>query len=83
MSDYKSHHIKCWPEPFAAIKEGIKRFEYRKNDREYNVGDVLVLEEYNPNTGYTGYYTRVKVLYVLYEGFGIPEGYCIMSIENI
>lgn len=32
--------------PPAAV--GVKRFEVRKNDRDFKVGDILVLQEYDP-----------------------------------
>lgn len=42
------HHLKCWPEYFAAIKDGTKTFEVRQADRDYCVGDVLILHEFEP-----------------------------------
>lgn len=42
------HNLKCWPEYFAAIASGQKKFEVRKNDRDYQVGDLLALHEYDP-----------------------------------
>lgn len=44
------HHIlKTWPESFAAVLSGAKRFEYRVDDRGYRVGDILHLREYVPS----------------------------------
>jgi len=34
------HELKTWPEPFAGILAGRKRYEIRKNDRGYAVGLV-------------------------------------------
>ena len=51
----KTHTLKTWPEYFSAVVLGHKRFEIRKNDRDFSVGDTLILEEYNPETGeYSG-----------------------------
>ena len=76
------HFLKTHPHPFNAIWTGLKLFEWRKNDRGYKVGDHLVLQEYNPDTqAYTGYEIECEVIYLLEWGFGIPEGYCIMSIN--
>ena len=42
------HELKILPEYFKAQKAGKKNFEIRKNDRDYKVGDKLVLTEYDP-----------------------------------
>lgn len=49
-----THHVlKCHPHFFAAIVEGKKTFEIRRNDRRYQVGDTFTLREYDPSFGYT------------------------------
>lgn len=47
----KEHHLKCLPEPFAALADGRKLFEFRRDDRGFQVGDVLVLMEWEPLPG--------------------------------
>ena len=42
------HVLKCWPESFDAVLAGRKRFEIRKRDRDYQVGDYLVLRRFDP-----------------------------------
>lgn len=44
------HDLKCWPEFFQAIVEGRKPFDYRFNDRDYQVDDVLHQREFVPPT---------------------------------
>jgi hypothetical protein len=44
----KTHYLKTWPEYFQAIKSGEKKAELRLNDRDFKVGDELVLQEYDP-----------------------------------
>lgn len=96
------HILKCWPNSYAAIAAGVKCFEWRRDDRGFECGDVLVLREWDPGPGVTGSvprgYTwkhfwvagrdepayveqRVRVTYILRGQFGVPEGYCVMSIE--
>lgn len=75
------HELKTWSEPFQAMWEGRKSFEFRRNDRDFQVGDFLLLKEWNPGSGYTGRGITVDVTYILYEGFGLPDGYCIMSLD--
>lgn len=77
--------LKTWPSYFQAILDGRKRFEVRQNDRDYLVGDVLVLREWDPNGGfgtYTGREYRVRVAYLMHGGqFGLSEGAVVMSID--
>lgn len=44
------HALKCWPQFFYPLKDGRKRFELRKNDRHFCVGDELILRAYDPDT---------------------------------
>ena len=81
------HDLKTWPDAFAAILDGRKPFEWRKNDRDFRVGDVLRLREWAPDadgaapvSGYTGRVVERRVSYVLADRFGVPDGYCVMSI---
>lgn len=69
--------------PFNSIITGVKRFEWRKFDRDFKVGDVLHLREWDETEErYTGRDVCVKCLYIVSEGFGIPEGFCIISIST-
>jgi len=92
------HYLKTWPEPFDDVARGLKTWEYRADDRGFRVGDALVLEFWDPSpdrlTGKPMGYQYVngpevlsasfEVTYILHGGrFGIPVGYCIMSIKAI
>ena len=81
-----THELKCYPIPFQAVVEGLKTFEWRRNDRDFCCGDLLELREYEQGYvyQYTGRKITVKVIYVIYgPDFGIPQGYCIMSIQHL
>lgn len=78
------HKLKCWAEHFNAILDGTKTFEYRVFDRDYAVGDKLLLQEYDMKTGYTGRECLVLVTSMLInfpEGVPIGENNCIMSVK--
>ena len=85
MSSGNIHCLKIWPEFFKAVVAGDKTFEIRKNDRRFRVGDVLVLEEFDPKKcDYTGEKSRAKITYVLEGGqFGLKSGFVCMGIKRI
>jgi len=72
------------------VFSGKKRFEFRKNDRDFHLDDLITLVEIEPvdnpskhaaSMRETGLRRVYRVDYILYGGvFGLPEGYCIMSI---
>lgn len=81
----KVHHLKCWPEYFAQLVQGSKKFELRLNDRGFAVGDILVFHEFDPsNQQYSQKRQGFKIDYIL-EGdiLGLVPGYCIMSISPV
>jgi hypothetical protein len=76
------HVLKCWPEYFKAICSGEKTFECRKDDRNYKVGDTLILKEYDPDANtYSGKEYSVEISYKINGGnFGVYETYCVLGI---
>jgi hypothetical protein len=42
----KIHELKCWPEFFGPALTGEKMYELRKNDRDFKVGDIIILHEF-------------------------------------
>lgn len=82
----KNHDLKCHPHFFAAIAEGKKTFEIRRNDRDYRVGDTLTLREFDPSYGNTGNrLPPVEIVYVMTaEDFpAILPGFVIMGLAGI
>lgn len=74
------HELKTLAPHFEAIAAGAKRFELRRNDRGFGVGDSLRLREYT-GSEYTGRELTVRVTQILYEHEGLALGYACMSIE--
>ncbi|SNA83259.1 ASCH domain protein (modular protein) [Flavobacterium psychrophilum] len=61
-----THELKILPQYFKDVMLGLKKFEIRFNDRNYQVGDTLILNEFNPTTKkYTGFQVIRKVDYIL------------------
>ena len=75
----KVHKLKLWPEYFAAVADGTKSFEIRKNDRDYQVGDMLLLQEFIPDQGFTGRVLDKKITYI--TDFAQQDGYVVMGIK--
>lgn len=77
------HILKIWPKYFGPIKQGDKTFEVRKNDRNYQVGDCVVLREYNPEKDvYTGGVICAVITYIQDSDF-TPDGYTIFAFKKI
>ncbi len=76
------HELKTWHEPFQAIASGKKRHEIRKTDRSFNIGDTLLLREWDPEAReYTGSHQVVEVTHITRGGeWGLPADICVMSI---
>lgn len=79
------HHLKCLEVFYADVITGDKNFEIRYNDRDYKVGDVLVLDEILENREYTGRKSAYQVIYLLsWKDFpGLTEGYVCMGIYSV
>lgn len=80
----RTHRLKTWPEYFEAVKSGEKTFEIRFNDRDFQVGDMLCLEEWDNKLGvYTGEVCEREVSYVLHgDRFGLAQGHVIMGLKD-
>lgn len=78
-----THCLKCWPEYFNDIKAGIKTFEVRKNDRPFQVGHPILLQEYNPETNsYTGKEWSGTITYLMADTDFVKKGYVILGIKE-
>jgi hypothetical protein len=76
------HEIKCWPEYFQPLYIGRKEFEVRKNDRNYKVGDSLLIREFNPLTGmYTKREIVRRITYIIQGVCGLPTDICVMQLR--
>lgn len=77
------HKLKILSRYYEAILQGKKTFEVRKDDRPFQEGDTLLLEEcVTPDgCGYTGREMKVDVTYILRDSKYVKDGYCIMGIK--
>lgn len=81
----KTHELKTWIEFFEEVIMLRKNFEVRKNDRDFKVGDWLLLNEWdNQRQEYTGSVCLREISYILHGGqFGIEQGFVVMGIKEV
>lgn len=73
------HKLKIQPEYFNEVCTGNKSFEIRKNDRNFQVGDTLLLQEFNSETQtYTGRVAERMVSYI--TNYAQQNDYVVMAI---
>lgn len=59
------HNVKSWKHLYDAAINGLKTHDVRIMDRDYRVGDTLVLQEYDWATkSYTGRETEFEITYI-------------------
>lgn len=75
------HQLKCRVPFFQHIVARDKTFEVRENDRGYQRGDTLQLNEYEDGK-YSGNIVYANVSYVL-SGWGIKDGFVVLGLANI
>ncbi len=70
---------KILPEDFKSVRAREKNFEIRVDEDDIQVGDLLILEEWDGF--YTGNSVRRYVKYVLREAqeLGVMPGFCVVS----
>jgi len=83
---------KTWPELFEKIASGEKNFDLRIADFNVEKNDILVFEEYNPETKtYTGRKIEKKIKFVLKtkdqefwpEELVSKYGFIAMGLEDV
>lgn len=78
------HALKTIQPYFDMVKSGNKTFELRKDDRPYNEGDKVVLQEWDGEK-YTGQELNFLIGTIIRNAkqFGLKDGYCSFSILPI
>lgn len=79
-----THELKIWPRFYEEVAAGRKTYELRKDDRDFQCDDVLVLKEYDPDTKqYSGKHVERRVTSIMRSFHGLENGYCLMSIAPL
>lgn len=75
------HYLKCETDFFQAVERGEKKFEIRIDDRNFQVFDMIYLQEVVNGTRTGRETTGFEIQYILrdVEQFGLKPGYCILN----
>lgn len=85
------HEVKAWPQQFKQIKDNERTFDPRKNDRNFQTGDVMIVNEFEPDSGsdfdhptgrFTGDKTRRRINRVFENLPGLRPGYVVLALDN-
>lgn len=80
MEDNIDHKLKIYPSYYEDVVSGVKTFEIRINDRNFNVGHTVRLQEALGGE-YTGREIDVEIVYV--TGYDQQEGYVVFGFKKI
>lgn len=78
----KIHELKIDHVYYEASRDGLKTFEIRKNDRDFENGDILILREWD-ETHYTGREHYKMITYILQSDEFLQPGYVCLSLAPI
>ena len=86
----KLHELKIKHEYLVEIVLGNKTFELRKNDRDYQVGDLIRFIDIKQDSKgdcdiYIDKDTLYRITYVLKDvpEYGLDKDYCILGIKKL
>lgn len=79
------HELKCTPEHWPYYKTGVKNNSMRWNDRNFAVGDIVILKLWEDERFVTGEVVVKRITHVLhdFDFKPMPKGYCIISLEDV
>jgi len=77
-----THELKTHPQYFTLIEAGLKHFELRKDDRGYEVDDLLILREWSPvEEEYTGHAICAVITCIVRDGPWLTPGYVAIGMR--
>lgn len=79
-TDQNIHILKIQKEFAMAIIDGRKRFEIRKNDRDFKTGDLLIMRPWNETRGFLPFHPIVTEITFMTD-FEQRDGYVVLGIK--
>lgn len=86
------HDVKSWTYLFDALESGKKHHDIRVMDRDYKVGDLMLMRRYDyGKRKYTGAETIRQISYITsakheacaFSPFALNPEYAILSLERV
>jgi hypothetical protein len=89
------HTLKTHPPLFRAVREGVKNFDVRKDDRAFQAGDTVELTFYDPDVpgGFPAPSfvqddarspMKRRITFVLRGGqYGVEPGYVVLALAGV
>lgn len=74
------HTLRIRSEFYQAVARGTRTFELRRDDKDYQAGDRIVLMEFEDDR-FTGNKMKKTITYKLADCEGLEPGYCILAIQ--
>lgn len=79
----ETHRLKIKSEHYIHVINGTKTAETRYNDRNYQVGDILILNEIDSLGNFTGNSCRAVVTHILDNSEYFKTGYVMLSFHML
>ena len=76
------HELKILAEYYKPLVSGEKTNEVRKNDRNFQIGDIITFNVLLENGLSTKGFITYKITHVLDFEEGLKEGYVVLSIKE-
>ena len=81
FDELHDHVLKTINPYFQDVWDGKKDFEVRKNDRNFEVGQIIKLEEYGSNRFN---FILKEIKYILPGGqYGIDKDYVVLGLKDV
>lgn len=86
MKIIRAHELKLNREYFTEVLKGNKTAELRKDDRDYRIGDKIILKEWLPRKKtFTGRVIVKKITHITWISQWVPgseEGWAVLSMRD-
>ena len=78
----KLHELKTESNHYVNTVLGLKPYEVRFNDRDFQEGDLILSRSFSDGK-YTGSQSLYKIKHILKDFEGLVDGYVILSLNEV